>query len=73
MNHVALTGNTQVDKAVDTLTGGKIGGWLKAYENMVGLTEVREAQSKVIQVNITTPKARQQIIIKYPIRLILCH
>ena len=46
----SLTGNPQVDKALTTATGGRIFHWLEAYENAVGLTEVREAQNKVIQV-----------------------
>ena len=45
-----VTGNPQADKTLATLTGGRIDGWLKSYEDFVGLTEVREAQNKVIEV-----------------------
>ena len=49
----SVTGNEKIDKTLDTVTGGKIGGWLQRYENVVGLTEVREAQEKVIEVRAT--------------------
>ena len=49
--HVAqVTGNEKIDSTLDTVTGGKIGGWLQKYEDIVGLTEVRSAQDKVITV-----------------------
>ena len=50
LNYSTMTGNTKVDQAMDKLTGGKLDGWLMTYEEMVGLTEVRAAQEKVIQV-----------------------
>ena len=56
----SITGNEKIDKTLDTVTGGKIGGWLQRYENVVGLTEVREAQEKVIQV-----RNEQQFIYLY--------
>ena len=48
-----VTGNTSVDKTLDKVTGGRIEGWLKTYEDFVGLSEVRAAQDKVIQVMYT--------------------
>jgi hypothetical protein len=48
-----VTGNERIDATLETVTGGKIGGWLQKYEDIVGLTEVREAQNKVIQVGVT--------------------
>ena len=48
----AITGNEKIDKTLNTVTDGKIGTWLQWYENVVGLTEVREAQDKVIQVGV---------------------
>ncbi len=49
LRHV-VTGNPSVDRVLTSATGGKIEGWLKSYENLVGLTEVRKAQDKVIKV-----------------------
>ena len=46
----SITGYANADKALQTVTGGRIDRWLGAYERTVGLTEVREAQSKVINV-----------------------
>ena len=46
----AVTGFARADKVLDTVTRGRISGWLRSYENLVGLTEVRAAQTKVIQV-----------------------
>jgi len=46
----AVVGNQTVDKALTTITGGRIDSWLQKYEELVGLTEVKEAQHKVIEV-----------------------
>ena len=49
----AITGNPAADKVLNTVSGGRAEGWLSAYERSVGLTDVREAQGKVIQVGQT--------------------
>ena len=46
----SVTGNAAADRALQTLTGGRLETWLQKYERLVGLAEVREAQNKVIQV-----------------------
>jgi len=48
--HMAVVGNPTVDKALTTITGGRIDSWLLKYEELVGLREVKEAQHKVIEV-----------------------
>ncbi|CAH1782609.1 unnamed protein product, partial [Owenia fusiformis] len=45
----SITGHEKADKALETVTGGRIFSWLQVYEDVVGLTEVREAQEKVIK------------------------
>jgi len=47
---LAVVGNPSVDKALTTITGGRIDSWLQKYEDLVGLREVKEAQNKVIEV-----------------------
>ena len=47
---LAVVGNQTVDKALTTITGGRIDSWLQKYEELVGLREVKEAQHKVIEV-----------------------
>ena len=47
----AITGNTTADRAINAATGGRAEGWLNWYENSVGLTEVRGAQGKVVEVS----------------------
>jgi len=47
---LAVSGNQTVDKALTTITGGRIDSWLQKYEELVGLREVKEAQHKVIEV-----------------------
>jgi len=47
---LAVVGNPAVDKALTTITGGRIDSWLQKYEELVGLREVKEAQHKVIEV-----------------------
>jgi len=47
---LAVVGNPTVDKALTTVTGGRIDSWLQKYEELVGLREVKEAQHKVIEV-----------------------
>ena len=49
---MAVVGNPVVDKALTTVTGGRIDSWLQKYEELVGLREVKEAQQKVIEVII---------------------
>lgn len=46
----SITGYEQADKALQTVTGGRINRWLDAYEDFVGLTEVKNAQDQVTQV-----------------------
>ena len=48
-----LTGNANADKALNTMTGGKIEGWLMWYEDVVGQTGIVEAQDKVLKVGHT--------------------
>jgi len=48
----AVVGNQTVDKALTTITGGRIDSWLHKYEELVGLRDVKEAQHKVIEVII---------------------
>lgn len=43
--------NTNLNGRVTSVVTGKLGLWLQLYEDVVGLTEVREAQEKVIQVS----------------------
>ena len=50
-HYAVITGNAGIDKSLDAITNGKAENWLRNYENFVGLTEVREAQTKVIQVS----------------------
>ncbi len=50
-HYAVITGNPGIDKSLDAITNGKAENWLRNYENFVGLTEVREAQTKVIQVS----------------------
>lgn len=52
LKYSSITGYSSADKALQTVTGGRIDRWLGAYERTVGLTEVREAQNKVIQVSV---------------------
>jgi len=47
---LAVVGNQTVDKALTTITGGRIDSWLQKYEELVGLREVKEAQENVIEV-----------------------
>ena len=46
----SITGYKSADDALKTVTGGKIYKWLDAYENVVGLTEVKQAQALVTEV-----------------------
>ncbi|XP_045165300.2 mitochondrial potassium channel-like [Mercenaria mercenaria] len=43
----SITGYQSADNALQTVTGGRINRWLDAYEDFVGLTEVRIAQEQV--------------------------
>ena len=49
-HYAVITGHPEIDKSLNVITQGKAENWLKNYENFVGLTEVREAQTKVIEV-----------------------
>ena len=51
VKYSSITGYNSADKALHAVTGGRVNKWLSAYEMTVGLTEVREAQSKVINVS----------------------
>ena len=51
IKYSSITGYNSADKALQAVTGGRIDKWLRAYERTVGLTEVREAQGKVINVS----------------------
>lgn len=46
----SISGNPTADRALNVVTGGRIESWFQKYEDLVGLTEVKEAQNKVIQV-----------------------
>lgn len=48
----SITGYESADNALQTVTGGRINRWLDAYEDFVGLTEVRLAQEYVTKVGI---------------------
>ncbi|XP_060568284.1 mitochondrial potassium channel-like [Ruditapes philippinarum] len=43
----SITGYQRADDALQTVTGGRINRWLDAYEDFVGLSEVRQAQEQV--------------------------
>lgn len=47
VRHKSITGYDTADNALKTVTGGRIYRWLDAYEDFVGLTEVRLAQDLV--------------------------
>jgi hypothetical protein len=46
----SITGYQRADDALQTVTGGRINRWLDAYEDFVGLSEVRQAQEQVTTV-----------------------
>ena len=48
-----ITGYETADNALQSVTGGRIYKWLDAYEDFVGLTEVKNAQALVTQVQIS--------------------
>ena len=48
--HYSVVRNVKPDALFKSVTDGRMSVWLKAYENLVGLTAVREAQEKVISV-----------------------
>ncbi|PVD25158.1 hypothetical protein C0Q70_15656 [Pomacea canaliculata] len=45
----SITGHVPTDVALKTITGGRVDRWLQSYEDFVGLTEVKQAQTNVIQ------------------------
>ncbi|KAL5014213.1 hypothetical protein ScPMuIL_008483 [Solemya velum] len=49
IRHKSYTGYEGADKAIYAVTGGRINRWIQAYEDMVGLTEVKDAQGNVLQ------------------------
>lgn len=51
LRNKSITGYERADHALQVATGGKIYRWLDAYEDFVGLTEVKNAQEQVTQVN----------------------
>jgi len=50
----SITGYERADTALKVATGGKIYRWLDAYEDFVGLTEVKNAQDQVTHVRFMT-------------------
>lgn len=50
VRYKSITGYQSADNALQTVTGGRINRWLDAYEDFVGLTEVRLAQEYVTKV-----------------------
>ena len=46
----SITGHEQTDNALKTVTRGRVDVWMQAYEDFVGLTEVKLAQNNVLQV-----------------------
>lgn len=50
VRHRSITGHMPTDVALKTVTGGRVDRWLQSYEDFVGLTEVKQAQTNVIQV-----------------------
>lgn len=55
----SITGHVPTDVALKTITGGRVDRWLQSYEDFVGLTEVKQAQTNVIQVHTICDCARQ--------------
>lgn len=53
VRHRSITGHMPTDVALKTMTGGRVDRWLQAYEDFVGLTEVKQAQTNVIQVKLS--------------------
>ncbi|XP_076468595.1 mitochondrial potassium channel-like [Babylonia areolata] len=61
--HRSITGHMPTDVALKTVTGGRVDRWMQAYEDFVGLTEVKEAQNNVIQAErrfLTVQESRRQ-------------
>lgn len=52
IRYKSITGYQSADNALQTVTGGRINRWLDAYEDFVGLTEVRLAQECVTKVQL---------------------
>ena len=50
--YYSITGNERTDQALNIMTKGKAESWLKSLENYVGLTDVRIAQAKVLEVKM---------------------
>ncbi|XP_070193561.1 mitochondrial potassium channel-like [Littorina saxatilis] len=49
VRHRSITGHMPTDVALKTVTGGRVDRWMQAYEDYVGLTEVKQAQNHVLQ------------------------
>ena len=52
VRHRSITGHMPTDVALKTMTGGRVDRWMQSYEDFVGLTEVKLAQTNVIQVKL---------------------
>jgi len=48
----SVTRNLKANNTMDKIMGSRIEGWMTKYENLVGLTEVKEAQAKVIEASV---------------------
>ncbi|KAH3819255.1 mitochondrial potassium channel-like isoform X2 [Dreissena polymorpha] len=55
-----ITGYESADNALQAVTGGRINRWLDAYEDLVGLTEVRQAQDQVTQAESSYRSIQEQ-------------
>ncbi|KAK7482799.1 hypothetical protein BaRGS_00025965 [Batillaria attramentaria] len=63
VRHRAITGHIPTDMALKTVTGGRVDRWMQAYEDFVGLTEVKQAQNNVLQAEkkfLATQEERRQ-------------
>lgn len=48
---LSLSPNPEITKSAVAV---KIAGWMKHYEDVIGLTDVKEAQNRVILVSVTS-------------------
>lgn len=56
----SITGYETADQALQKVTGGRIYRWLDAYEDFVGLTEVRAAQESVTKAEAAYRKTQEK-------------
>ncbi|WAR25844.1 MITOK-like protein [Mya arenaria] len=56
----SITGYEGADNALQTVTGGRIYKWLDAYEDFVGLTEVKQAQTQVTEAESSYRAVQEQ-------------